>query len=126
MRDTNFGNEPEPVTEFLGEYNVTSKFETDIGRINVQALGMKIHPSEQRSVSYKYDLLDGMDGQAGVYYPPDIEFAAVLFFQTGWGYFCCQSPRDVEDIHEWFKNKLEKEAKGEDSLLNLPDLEFNR
>ncbi|WP_143414204.1 hypothetical protein [Halovenus aranensis] len=65
-----------------------------------------------------------MDGQAAVYYPPDIDFSAVLFFQTGWGYYCCQAPPDIERIQEWFKNELEAEAESGDSLVNLPDLEF--
>lgn len=125
MRDTNLGDEPDPVTDFLGEYNVASKFDTDISRVNVQALGMHIHPLDHGRGSYEYDLLEEMDGKAAVYYPPDVEFSAVLFFQTGWGYYCCQSPRDVEAVSEWFKNELEEEAKKDDSLVNLPHMKFN-
>ncbi|QLH83757.1 hypothetical protein [Halosimplex pelagicum] len=124
MRDTNLGDEPEPVTEFLDEYNVVQKFETGIGRVHVQALGMKIHPLEHGRGSYEFDVLDGMDGQAVAFYPPDVEFSAVLLFQTGWGYYCCQSPQDVNEVERWFEAELEKEAKAEDSLINLPDLDF--
>lgn len=123
MRDTNLGDEPEPVTELLEEYNIISKFETEVGRVNVQALGMKIHPREHGQGSYEYDLLDRMDGQAAVYYPPEIDFSAVLFFQTGWGYYCCQSPQDVEPVKSWFQTQLAEEAKREDSLMNLPDID---
>lgn len=124
MRDTNLGDEPDQVTEFLDEYGVVSKFETEISRIHVQALGMKIHSLDYGRGSYEFDVLEEMEGQAAVYYPPDIDFSAVLLFQTGWGYFCCQSPRDVEQIQEWFQDELEEEAKGEDSLVDLPDVEF--
>lgn len=123
MRDTNLGDEPEAVTEFLDEYSVASRFETEIGRVNVQALGMKIHPREHGRGSYEFDLLDGMDGQAAVYYPPEIEFSAVLFFQTGWGYCCCQSPQDVEPVKSWFQTQLTEEAKREDCLVELADID---
>jgi len=125
MRDTNLGDEPEAVTEFLDEYNVTSKFETELDRVHVQSLGMKIHPREHGRGSYEYDLLGEMDGKAAVYYPPTVDFSAVLFFQTGWGYYCCQSPRDVESIHEWFENELSEATENEDNLIELPDIQLN-
>ena len=106
MRDTNLGDEPEAVTEFLDEYNVTSKFETELDRVHVQSLGMKIHPREHGRGSYEYDLLGEMDGKAAVYYPPTVDFSAVLFFQTGWGYYCCQSEADIKPVDEWFRAAL--------------------
>ena len=124
MRDTNLGDEPEAVTDFLQDYNISSKFETGLDRVHVQALGMEIHSLEHGRGDYEFDLLDDMDGKAAVFYPPNVDFSAVLFFQTGWGYYCCQSPRDVDEIHEWFENELESAAEGDDSLIDLPEIKI--
>jgi len=124
MRDTNLGDEPAAVTEFLEDYNITSQFETGLDRVHVQSLGMKIHSLEYGCGDYEFDLLDDMDGKAAVFYPSSVEFSAVLFFQTGWGYYCCQSPRDVDEIHEWFETELETAAEGDDSLINLPEIQI--
>ncbi len=105
MRDTALGNEPEPVTEFLEEYNVTERFETELDRVHVQSLGMEIHGTEPRG-AIRHDLIQWEDGHACVYYPPNVEFSAVLMFPTGWGYYCCQSPRDLDEIDEWFTEKF--------------------
>ncbi len=88
MRDTNLGDEPAAVTEFLEDYNITSQFETGLDRVHVQSLGMEIHSLEYGCGDYEFDLLDDMDGKAAVFYPSSVDFSAVLFFQTGWGYYC--------------------------------------
>ena len=99
------GNEPEPVTELLEEYNVTERFETELDWVHVQSLGMEIHGTGPRG-SIRHDLIQWEDGHACVYYPPDVEYSAVLLFTRGWGYYCCQSPRDIDEIDDWFTEEF--------------------
>lgn len=120
MRDTNLGNEPEPVTDFLSEYNVTEPFETDMDKVNVQALGMNIHSLEHGRGTYEYELLDGMDGRAAAY-DPEVEFSSVLMFESGWGYYCCQSPQDLSDVREWFEDNFDEYAEAEITPIQNSD-----
>lgn len=120
MRDTNLGNEPEPVTRFLDGYSVNEPFDTSMERVNVQSLGMSVHPLEHGRGSYEYELLDGMDGSVAIYDPP-VEFSSVLMFETGWGYYCCQSIQDVEEIESWFEDNLEDYRQEEIQLIDLSD-----
>lgn len=120
MRDTNLGAEPEPVTDFLDGFNVNEQFDTDLDRVNVQSLGMNIHPLEHGRGSYDYELLDGMEGSVAIY-DPSIEFSSVLMFETGWGYFCSQSPQDTAEIRDWFETELNDYREEEILLLNYSE-----
>ncbi|MFB6241959.1 MAG: hypothetical protein ABEJ36_04105 [Candidatus Nanosalina sp.] len=112
MRDTNLGDEPKPVTEYLSEFSVTEPFETDLDRVNVQSLGMSIHSLEHGRGTYDYELLEGMEGGAALYDPPP-DFSSVLMFETGWGYYCCQSPQDLEEVRGWFEENFSEYAEAE-------------
>ncbi|WP_276300504.1 hypothetical protein [Halorussus lipolyticus] len=123
MRDTNLGDEPAVVTEFLDEYNVVEKFQTGVGRIHAQALGMKIHSLDHGRGSYEFDVLTWDDGRAVAYYPPEVEFSAVLLFPTGWGYYCCQSPQDTADVADWFEDELSEHLDDDEAIIELVDVE---
>jgi hypothetical protein len=105
MRDTNLGREPDEVSEFLDEYNVTDSFETALDRVNVNALGISIYSEDHGRADYDFRI---MEETGAAIYETEVELSSVLMFPTGWGYYCCQSSQDLSKVREWFEGELEE------------------
>ena len=117
MRDTNLGREPDEISDFLAEYNITESFETSLDRVNVNALGISIYSEDHGRANYDFRI---MEETGAAVYETEVELSSVLMFPTGWGYYCCQSPQDLPEVREWFEYELENYY--DDGIIPLQDV----
>lgn len=102
-------DDPPTAEEFVRTYRIAHRFDTDHDRVHLQALGMTIYSREDGGVDWTgFDLIDGDEREAAVYYPPNPDDAAVLLFDDGRGYYCCRREADVETVDEWFRAAFDR------------------
>ena len=95
------------VEEIKQDYNLVHRFDTELDRINVDALAMSVYSEDGGGVDWDgFTHVERTNGDAAVFHPPVVSEAVVLVFDNGRGYYCCQSEADIKPVDEWFRAAL--------------------
>lgn len=101
-------NEHQTVEDIKKEYRIIHRFDTKLDRININALAMSIYSEESDGIDWDgFNRVEGSETEGAVFYPPTVEDTAVLIFNNGRGYYCCQSDVDVKPVDQWFRTEFE-------------------
>ena len=100
-------NETRSVGEIKKSYPIIHRFDTELDRINMNGLKISVCSQDLGGIDWNHvEQVERSEGEAAIFYPPDMKDVAVLLFDNGRGYYCCHSEGDVNPVDKWFRTEF--------------------